>query len=90
MENYYDINFYKNFDDLLDKKYKELEIIYDKKFNKNENNDKIENNNSNVLSYDVKKILGKQKTHDTKRKLKSKVFQKEQADELQNFIASNK
>ena len=90
MENYYDINLYKTLDDLLNKKYKELEIIYDKKFNKKENNDKIENNNTDVLSYDVKKILGKQKTHETKRKQKSKVFQKEQADELQSFIASNK
>ena len=90
MENYYNTNLCKEFDDLLDKKYKELEIIYDKKFNKKENNDKIENNNSDVLSYDVKKVLGKQKTHETKRKQKSKVFQKEQADELLNFIASNK
>ena len=90
MENYYNTNLCKEFDDLLDKKYKELEIIYDKKFNKTVNNNIIQNNNSNVLSYDVKKILGKQKTHETKRKQKSKVFQKEQADELLNFIASNK
>lgn len=90
MENYYNTNLCKEFDDLLDKKYKELEIIYDKKFNKTVNNNIIQNNNSNVLSYDVKKILGKQKTHETKRKQKSKVFQKEQADDLLNFIASNK
>ena len=89
MENYYNTNLCKEFDDLLNKKYKELEIIYDKKFNKKVNNDIIQNNNSDVLSYDVKKILGKQKTHETKRKQKSKVFQKEQADELLNFIASN-
>ena len=88
MEYSYNINIFKSLDDLLEKKNNEIEIIYDKKFN----NKVIENIDNNIeqLSYDVKKILGKQKSHETKRKQKSKVFQKEQADELVNYIASNK
>jgi|TARA_Y100000389_G_scaffold85586_1_gene82317 hypothetical protein len=88
MEYSYNINIFKSLDDLLEKKYNEIEIIYNKKFN----NKVIENIDNNIeqLSYDVKKILGKQKSHETKRKQKSKVFQKEQADELVNYIASNK
>jgi len=84
MDNDYDLNIYNVFNELLDKKNKEIEIIYDNKFN---NKSTIENN-SNLLSYDVKKILGKQKTHEAKRKQKSKLFQKEQASELLNFIHS--
>jgi len=88
MDNDYDLNIYNVFNELLEKKNKEIEIIYDKKFNNKSTIINNNENNSNVLSYDVKKILGKQKTHETKRKQKSKLFQKEQANELLNFINS--
>lgn len=83
-EDNYDI-YYDKFNKLLEQKTKEIEIIYDNKFN----NKPINNNeNNNELSYDVKKILGKQKTHETKRKQKSKLYQKEQADLLLSYIRS--
>tara|TARA_Y100000389_G_scaffold146517_1_gene145213 strand:- start:2873 stop:3130 length:258 start_codon:yes stop_codon:yes gene_type:complete len=83
-EDNYDI-YYDKFNKLLEQKTKEIEIIYDNKFN----NKPINNNeNNNELSYDVKKILGKQKTHETKRKQQSKLYQKEQADLLLSYIKS--
>ena len=83
-EDNYDI-YYDKFNKLLEQKTKEIEIIYDNKFNKKTINN---NENNNELSYDVKKILGKQKTHETKRKQKSKLYQKEQADLLLSYIRS--
>ena len=53
--------------------------------NNNDNQNDNQNNNNN-LSYDVKKCLAKQKTHELKRQQKSKVFQKKETDNLMNII----
>jgi len=85
MEDNFNLNIYESFDNLLIKKNKEIELIYN---NKNNNTSNINNNNSDVLSYDVKKILAKQKTHDLKRKENSKNYKKEQVNNLMNYITS--
>ena len=73
-------------DELLKNKKLEIDIIYKNKFEKKilENDDE----KKEVLTYDVKKILGKQKTHENKRLLKSKVHQNKLDMELNNILAN--
>tara|TARA_B100000530_G_scaffold141331_1_gene88494 strand:+ start:63 stop:344 length:282 start_codon:yes stop_codon:yes gene_type:complete len=81
---------YYNFDILLNNADTEiLEILNNKKKNLNNNESIINNdsqNDNNNLSYDVKKCLAKQKSHELKRQQKSKVFQKKETDNLMNII----
>tara|TARA_B000000437_G_scaffold219291_1_gene200738 strand:+ start:3233 stop:3538 length:306 start_codon:yes stop_codon:yes gene_type:complete len=89
---------YYNFDILLNNADTEiLEILNNKKKKLNNNESIINNdtqndthndsqNDNNNLSYDVKKCLAKQKSHELKRQQKSKVFQKKETDNLMNII----
>ena len=77
---------YYNFDNLLDNKTIEIHNILNDKINKKN----ISNSNSNEeLTFNVKKVLSKQFAHEAKRKNKSKVYQKEQIDNLINIINSS-
>ena len=73
-------------DEILENKKKEIDIIYNRKFEKKilENDDE----KKEVLSYDVKKIIGKQKTHENKRLLKSKAHQNKLDMELNDILAN--
>tara|TARA_B110000003_G_C16654676_1_gene535996 strand:- start:23337 stop:23597 length:261 start_codon:yes stop_codon:yes gene_type:complete len=73
-------------DEILENKKKEIDTIYNRKFEKKilENDDE----KKEVLSYDVKKIIGKQKTHENKRLLKSKAHQNKLDMELNDILAN--
>lgn len=74
-------------DEILENKTKEIDIIYYRKFEKKnlENDDE----KKEVLTYDVKKIICKQKTHENKRLLKSKAHQNKLDMELSNILANS-
>ena len=74
------------FDNTLKNKKLELDKICSEKYKKkNTNTEDVE-----VLSYNVKKILGKQKEHENNRLLKSKAHQNKLDTELSNLLSSNK
>lgn len=72
------------FDNLIEKKDTEINDILEKKTVKN----KDANDNKDELSYDVKKILGKQKSHETKRNLKSKAYQNKEIEKMNDLMAN--
>lgn len=72
--------YYNNFDELIIKKGKEIdEIVENKK-------KRVDDKDNESLSYDVKKILSKQETHDKKRKEKSKSYQKELLENFEKIL----
>jgi hypothetical protein len=73
-------------DELLENKKLEIDTLYKNKFEKKslENDDE----KKEILTYDVKKILGKQKTHENKRLLKSKAHQNKLDMELTNILVN--
>jgi len=72
--------YYNNFDELIIKKGKEIdEIVENKK-------KRVDDKDNESLSYDVKKILSKQETHDKKRKEKSKSHQKELLENFEKIL----
>lgn len=72
------------FDNLIEKKNNEINEILEKKTVKKN----ISNDNKDELSYDVKKILGKQKSHETKRNLKSKSYQNKEIEKMNDLMAN--
>ena len=77
--------YYETIDKILENKKIEIDKIYALKYEKPINNDKKEE-----LPYNVKNILGKQKTHENKRLLKSKAHQNKLDLELNKFLVLNK
>ena len=74
--------YYNKFDELIIKKEKEIdEIIENKK-------KRVDDKDNESLSYDVKKILSKQKTHDKKRKEKSKSHQKGLVEDFEKILGA--
>lgn len=74
--------YYNNFDELIIKKGKEIDEIVENKKKRVEHCNK----DNESLSYDVKKILSKQNTHDKKRKDKSKSHQKELLENFEKIL----
>lgn len=72
------------FDNLIEKKDSEINDILEKKTVKK----KDSTDNKDELSYDVKKILGKQKSHETKRNLKSKAYQNKEMEKMNDLMAN--
>tara|TARA_B100001540_G_C15816489_1_gene647802 strand:+ start:8546 stop:8779 length:234 start_codon:yes stop_codon:yes gene_type:complete len=72
------------FDNLIEKKDSEINDILEKKTVKK----KDSTDNKDELSYDVKKILGKQKSHETKRNLKSKAYQNKEIEKMNDLMAN--
>ena len=70
-------------DNLIEKKNIEIINILE---SKNKNKKTNTTTNADELSYDVKKILGKQKTHENKRNLKSKAYQNKQIEKMNDYI----
>jgi hypothetical protein len=74
--------YYNKFDELIIKKDNEInEIIENKKKS-------VDDKDNESLSYDVKKILSKQKTHDKKRKEKSKSHQKGLVEDFEKILGA--
>ena len=73
-------------DNLIEKKNMEIINILE---SKNKNKIKKTTTNSDELSYDVKKILGKQKTHENKRNTKSKAYQNKEIEKMNDFIMNS-
>jgi hypothetical protein len=73
------------FDNLIEKKDSEINEILEKK---NVKKKICIDNNKDELSYDVKKILGKQKSHETKRNLKSKAYQNKEIEKMNDLMAN--
>lgn len=74
------------FDNILKNKKLEIDKIYNEKYEKKK---KINEEDVEVLPYNVKKILGKQKEHENKRLLKSKAHQNKLDIEFSNILSSN-
>lgn len=81
-------NLFNEFDKLIEYKINELKLNYENKLKSSNSLSNIITDTSN-LSYDVKKILSKQKSHESKRIASSKANKNKELNNVLNIISNS-
>jgi len=81
-------NLFNEFDKLIEYKINELKLNYENKLKSSNSSSNIITDTSN-LSYDVKKILSKQKSHESKRISSSKANKNKELNNVLNIISNS-